>query len=341
MKPIANEQFWAEQIARYLSGNSTDAEARTLMDWVDEREENKEYFEGMTSVWQMTEVGDEHLPDIDRFWSQAQRNLDGFTSEARVIPMRSAMRAIAAVAAVVLFVLAINVVDRNMQSSAGQPILVSAENDSVPHLVILPDNSKVWLRGGSDLSYDSKFKERVVRLTGEAFFDVESDPENPFSVESGTAVANVLGTRFNIKQLEDGDVELFVEEGRVEFGGQEAASPIEKEVFGASQSAVFRNETKAVEQVEDVNVNKASWLNGKLTFVDTPLEDVLRDLEEHYGQKYSIEDSALYTYDLNVVFNNSQHAEVINAIEFMLNIEFEQDGDTLRLKEISENPTIK
>ena len=45
-----------------------------------------------------------------------------------------------------------------------------------------PDSSKVWLNAGSSLRYPSRFteKERNVQLSGEGYFEVQSDKEYPF-----------------------------------------------------------------------------------------------------------------------------------------------------------------
>ena len=58
--------------------------------------------------------------------------------------------------------------------------------------VLLPDSSKVWLNAGSSLRYPSRFteKERNVQLSGEGYFEVQSDKEYPFyvSLDNGIKV---------------------------------------------------------------------------------------------------------------------------------------------------------
>src|SRR5690606_27565810 len=51
--------------------------------------------------------------------------------------------------------------------------------------VTLPDGSVVMLNAGTTLSYPERFtKRREVKLAGEAFFEVTSNPERPFTVET-------------------------------------------------------------------------------------------------------------------------------------------------------------
>ena len=66
-------------------------------------------------------------------------------------------------------------------------------------VVTLPDGSEVWLRNGARVNYGNDFgrKTRSVSLSGEAFFDVESDPECPFLIHAGDLDVRVTGTSFS------------------------------------------------------------------------------------------------------------------------------------------------
>src|SRR5699024_7201053 len=62
--------------------------------------------------------------------------------------------------------------------------------------VTLSDGSTIWLSAASTLRYPDYFGDnrREVSLIGEAFFDVKSDPNRPFVVNSGQLRTRVLGT---------------------------------------------------------------------------------------------------------------------------------------------------
>lgn len=85
--------------------------------------------------------------------------------------------------------------------------------------IALEDGTRITLNAASDLSYPSAFdtNTRVVRLTGEAFFDVAHDTGRPFIVETSTLRIKVLGTQFNVKAFEDGTVaQVTLVTGKVE-----------------------------------------------------------------------------------------------------------------------------
>ena len=64
----------------------------------------------------------------------------------------------------------------------------------------LADGSKVWMNAGSSLTFPASFhgKERIVQLTGEAYFEIAKDAQRPFRVKVKDMLVNVLGTDFNI-----------------------------------------------------------------------------------------------------------------------------------------------
>jgi ferric-dicitrate binding protein FerR (iron transport regulator) len=101
--------------------------------------------------------------------------------------------------------------------------------------MILADGSKVWLNAGSELQYPPQFagSERLVELSGEAFFDVAGSADRPFRVRIKDAEVEVLGTLFTIMAYEDepenrtavvdGDVKVTTDrESVIVKAGQEA-----------------------------------------------------------------------------------------------------------------------
>ena len=65
----------------------------------------------------------------------------------------------------------------------------------------LPDGSKVTLNRHSQLSYPETFnKERIVKLNGEAYFEVNKTG-HPFTVSTQGMQIEVLGTTFNISAI--------------------------------------------------------------------------------------------------------------------------------------------
>jgi ferric-dicitrate binding protein FerR (iron transport regulator) len=321
---IDNVENRANEIGSYLSGNCSDAEVDALMRWKDENGENLAFFEEMESVWQITQPSDQ-LVDVDLHteWDNITEAI--YPTHKRVAMRRRMYRAVGAIAAIALLGMMIFSQNEGDVDNIYQPLIVSAVQPDANELVILPDGSRVWLRSGSEISYDEEFSPRNVTLKGEGFFEVTSDPEHPFTVKTENAFVRVLGTKFNLRETDDGDVELYVEEGRVAFGEEEKMDA--QLIVTRDQVAVFRVNTLEVEAIDTGGINRMSWKTGNLSFDDASLTDVLTDLERHYHIKFEVADENMLDCELKADFDNTTVEEVIETIEFMMSWEITLDSD--------------
>ncbi len=119
---------------------------------------------------------------------------------------------------------------------------------------------------------------RTVALnSGEAFFEVRSDPSRPFVVQTPSARVAAVGTAFNIRT--DGHIlRVTVSNGVVEIvaGSPTAGRPDQERAFSlhAGQQAVLRPSDAPVTSVIDPRVVTA-WTTGTLKFIDEPLDSVI------------------------------------------------------------------
>jgi ferric-dicitrate binding protein FerR (iron transport regulator) len=87
--------------------------------------------------------------------------------------------------------------------------------------LVLSDGTHVWLNAASSIRYPSSFTgaERVVVITGEAYFEVKHDNAHPFKVIAGSQVIRDLGTAFNVKAYDDEpQIKTTLVEGSVQIG---------------------------------------------------------------------------------------------------------------------------
>jgi transmembrane sensor len=67
--------------------------------------------------------------------------------------------------------------------------------------VLLPDGTKIWMNAESSLKFAANFNGlplRSVELTGEAYFEVAHNEQQPFEVTARGQVVRDIGTEFNI-----------------------------------------------------------------------------------------------------------------------------------------------
>jgi len=143
--------------------------------------------------------------------------------------------------------------------------------------IALPDGSTVVLNAASSISYDkSDFKEkRTLKLKGEAFFKVAKGSK--FSVETQNGTTSVLGTQFNIYDRENTfRVDCF--EGKVKVDAQSAS----KIIIGGQGVKMKSN---ILLDVVPASADGPSWVNGKSSFNNVPLKQLIDELERQYEIK--------------------------------------------------------
>lgn len=152
---------------------------------------------------------------------------------------------------------------------------------------ILSDGTKVWLNAESELDFPVDFvgKERVVRLKGEAYFEVKPDAAHPFIVETRGVRTRVLGTSFNIKAYDNEEsifTTLLTGKVKVFAIGEENESVV---LTPGMQSEWQENGQKM--SVKKVNAeNFTAWRQGAFMFDNENIMVVTRVLERWYGLKF-------------------------------------------------------
>lgn len=187
----------------------------------------------------------------------------------------------------------------------GPVLLLRMQADYVTHTaelreIGLPDGSRLTLAPASAVALAFDAGERRIRLlAGEAFFEVRSDPRQPFRVTARGVDATVLGTRFNVR-LDPDDVTVTVEEGLVQLS--RAAQFTER--LNAGQSARVSS-SGAVSRTEEAPQLAGAWRKGQLYAQGLRLRDAVDHLRRYYSGTILLIDDRLSdlrvtgAYDLN------------------------------------------
>ncbi|QNL48670.1 FecR family protein [Olivibacter sp. SDN3] len=187
----------------------------------------------------------------------------------------------------------------------------------------LPDGTAVWLNADSRLSYNDfeKEGERLVNLTGEAYFDVTKNKHKPFIIKTDKLAISVLGTAFNVKAYpNDQQTEATLISGAIELAIKDRPKekiqlkPSEKvEVLHNDQvikpnkkgegSLVFTLSNLSKVQMKDQEyIQETSWIENKLIFKNERMEELLPKLERWYNVNIRISDPKIrqYRYTANI-----------------------------------------
>ncbi|NII26070.1 DUF4974 domain-containing protein [Pseudoflavitalea sp. X16] len=162
--------------------------------------------------------------------------------------------------------------------------------------LMLPDGSMVWLNAASSLRYPTAFtgNERVVELTGEAYFEIAKDPSMPFQVTVKNMEVEVLGTHFNINAYDDEDaIRTTLLEGKVKVTpvvGSQLAAHSSKLLALGQQAQIINNKLSIINNVDIAAV--MAWKNGLFRFDHADLHTVMRQLARWYDVEVVFEKGA-------------------------------------------------
>lgn len=139
----------------------------------------------------------------------------------------------------------------------------------------LEDGSELAVdrRSALDIRFDTR--RRAVQMhRGSVYFDVAHDAARAFEVETPQGTVRVLGTAFEVETGSRG-LRVMVARGQVHVthtGGTHALTAGDRLTLSPRGQAIV--DSVPVERVAD-------WRDGRVQFVDTPLDDVVRVLSRH------------------------------------------------------------
>ncbi len=158
--------------------------------------------------------------------------------------------------------------------------------------ITLQDGTEVWLNAHSSLTYPSHFygKERFVTLSGEAFFDIASNPSKPFIVSTKDIKIEALGTQFNVKSYPESDfVQTSLLEGSVRITNLKSVR--KNIILYPNQEVIVRNEKMDVKEIE--HLSYFLWKDGIYSFEEEEFKSIIQKLEFYYDVKVIVKDSSI------------------------------------------------
>ncbi|MFV0538005.1 MAG: FecR family protein [Dysgonomonas sp.] len=172
------------------------------------------------------------------------------------------------------------------EESAMQTISVPAGQ----HInITLPDGSNVWLNARTTIQYPTSFgkKERLVKLDGEAYFDVAKNENCPFIVETPKSKLEVLGTSFNVVSYSNSNnYEVALIEGSVKVNiGNEALT------LAPQHKINIEDEKIKVTRIDDYNLYR--WKEGLICFYKESFDEIIQKLEKSYDVKLIIQNTKI------------------------------------------------
>ncbi len=286
---MLNNADFDELAVDYLTGNLRGSRARAFLDMIDSDEECAERFDRLNRLY-ASSMAPHYEADRERNWKLLRRRIGkhGFGFRVPRWFYAAAVLAVGVLSGVAAAVLMNN---NGLFSSADSALCEVVVPDGSRTSIVLPDSTIVWLNSGSRMTYPRSFgrKSRKVSLAGEGYFEVRRDEKRPFTVSTDALDVKVLGTKFNVLAYEE-DPCLSVDllKGAVEVSAETGAvlrlSPGQRATLDRSTGNLISGESAPF--VSD-------WVNGRMSFSNTPVTEILERLQRHFNVKIKVLDHRL------------------------------------------------
>jgi len=314
-------------LMKYLLGEADVAEVQQVEQWLSENPENRTQFDQFRKIWEESEaLAAVSHADENAAWQRFIDKAKGSEQVPGVIPFKPVRRWLSA-AAVLLVLITGGYFLYHTFNGSGTTYIVWRSFDKVL-TDTLPDGSVVTLNKGATLSFPDHFKgnERLVKLQGEAFFEVTKDKNKPFIITANEARVQVFGTEFNVKTSQN-KTEVIVESGIVEVAKNDNTVRLTAD----ERATVTKEEENPLKEKNEDRLyqyyrNKEFVLNG------TPLWRLADVLGQAYGVNIIIANEDIRNLKLTTVFKDQPLQYILTVVGETLNITIEQKGADIVLR---------
>jgi transmembrane sensor len=199
----------------------------------------------------------------------------------------------------------------------------------------LSEGTKIWLNSESTLRYPVVFKgnERLVELTGEAYFEVapsfiKSGKKRPFFVIANEVKVEVLGTHFNVNNYTDeSTTKVTLLEGSVKVISQQPGAAYTAILKPGEQAALAGNSPFTIDHSPDLDQVMA-WKNGTFYFNGENLEAIMKQLARYYNVEVEYEGNIPDKKFGGMINRNKNLGEVLSVLE-LSGIHFRVEGNKI------------
>ncbi len=196
--------------------------------------------------------------------------------------------------------------------------------------IFLADGTRIWINSESKLTLPSVFapNERVVKLNGEAFFEVAKDKTRPFMVEVNGQQIKVFGTSFNVRAYDNSNkIETTLETGQIQLHvGNETImlNPGEQSLFNKIEKQLV------ISKVDPVNFS--SWKEGRYEFQNEDLIEVLKVVERWYDVEITYNENTFKGMHFSGVIKRNKDAKhFLDLLNLTIPVSYEIHGDKIKI----------
>lgn len=307
-------------LLKYIQGDCKDDEYLKILNWIDASRENKEFYYNLKAIW--------YAKKVESYSQHLDIPFEKFKKKVHKIERKRIWGSFYKYAAILILCIGISIFLKNQYFGKTEMIVCKVPNSSDILLVVLSDSTKVWLNKQSTLTYPVKFgkKSRQVYLSGEAYFEVKTDPSWLFEVKTPAITVKVLGTSFNLKLLPGNKIaETTLSKGKVAlFSGQ-------GEHFGEmlpGEQTLFHSQNQVLTKRKVDTQLYTAWHLGTTLLNNASLNDIALAIESLYKIKVIVKAPALETKKYKFTLHKGQSIEtVLEMLQFVATVKYVKAKD--------------
>jgi transmembrane sensor len=204
--------------------------------------------------------------------------------------------------------------------------------------VTLSDGSKVTLNTGSLIEVRYSRERRDVRLLeGQAMFQVAKNPDRPFVLSARNRQVTALGTAFDVRIRQDGQVQVLLVEGRVRVdplrrhGLARLIPALARTDLVPGQQLLSEGEDAVEVAAADVE-RETAWNRGVLLFRNDSLGDAVKEVNRYSQVQLVVDDPEVASLKVSGVFPTASREDFVAALEALYPVRTQTEpGGTIRI----------
>ena len=319
-------------IAKYLAGETDAADLVLINEWRKVSAENELKFSQMEKLYNASSSLRDIIPvDTDAAWLKLKKTISVQPEQGKIIQLKQTSSRInfIRIAASILIVAGLGMLAFFL-TLPSEDKLAEIKSANKIRKETLPDGSSVTLNKNSLLAYSSDHfsKKRIVKLKGEAFFDVKHDASNPFLIEAADLKIEDVGTSFNVKAVENSGIAIISV-----ISGEVKVTTLTGQVFNlvAGEEASYNVTTKVMHKKDDIEENISAYADRVFVFENAELKTVVKVLNDVYNVRLIIENPELDSCRITVTFDNEPIDDIATVIAETLGLEMRKSNDQIIL----------
>ncbi len=324
-----NKNINDDLLILYLLNEASTEEEKKVEHWLNLSDDNKKYFQQFKKLW--FESGNlKPKPvavDVQKAWQKVDKKLK--TKSVKFKKRNNFIKTALKIAAVIIIIFGIFMLYKTINTQNKQIILASTDSLLTD---TLSDGSIITLNENTEISYPKNYNKndkRIVKLEGEAFFEVKPDKEKPFIVDLGKAYVEVLGTKFNVNTKKDSNfIYVYVKKGQVRLSNYKPKS--QDSIFiilKTNEKGKINKKTGIPEKIADTlnNSNQLYWKTNTLKFNSCNLSDVAIVLEKTFNIDIEVSQKAK-KLKLTATFKDETLNQILQIIELTFNLNIKKEN---------------